>query len=110
MGITRAEANCTGIRFSIQNDAGQEIGRAYLYVMHNSLRDQPFGLMEDVFIDESLRGTGRGSELVNEVIAEARRQGCYKLIATSRHARPRVHELYARLGFADHGLEFRVDL
>jgi hypothetical protein len=32
-----------------------------------------------------------------------------ELIATSRHARNRVHALYARLGFTDHGKEFRMD-
>jgi len=32
-----------------------------------------------------------------------------ELIATSRHARQRVHALYARLGFTDHGKEFRMD-
>jgi hypothetical protein len=36
--------------------------------------------------------------------------GCYMLIATSRHSRPKVHDLYRRLGFEDHGIEFRMDL
>jgi hypothetical protein len=43
------------------------------------------------------------------VIAEAKRRDCYKLIATSRYARDRSHALYARLGFTDHGKEFRMD-
>lgn len=34
---------------------------------------------------------------------------CYKLIATSRTSRPKVHELYHRLGFTQHGVEFRID-
>jgi len=46
---------------------------------------------------------------VKRVVAEAKRHRCYKLIATSRHARNRVHALYDRLGFKDHGKEFRVD-
>ena len=47
--------------------------------------------------------------LVKCVVAEAKRRRCYKLIATSRHARNRVHALYNRLGFKDHGREFRID-
>jgi len=46
---------------------------------------------------------------VKRVVAEAKRRRCYKLIATSRYARNRVHALYDRLGFKDHGREFRID-
>ena len=77
--------------------------------MWNSLHEEPFGLLEDVYVDESLRGQKPGTEIVNAVIAEAKVRGCYKLIATSRYTRPRVHELYIRLGFKDHGNEFRMD-
>ena len=108
MNIDRRTVTAQGIRFSISND-GQEIARAYLYMMHNDLHSRPFGLLEDVFVEETERGSGSGTTLVNEVIATAREQGCYKLIATSRHARARVHELYNNLGFQDHGKEFRID-
>ena len=78
--------------------------------MTNELHRAPFGLMEDVFVDESQRGEGLGSKLVNEIISAAKEACCYKLIATSRDSRPKVHELYRRLGFADHGREFRMDI
>ena len=65
--------------------------------------------MEDVFVAETERGSGLGTTLVNEVVAVAREKGCYKLIATSRDSRPKVHELYRRLGFSDHGREFRIN-
>jgi GNAT superfamily N-acetyltransferase len=97
-----------GIRFSIGGELG-EVARAYLYVMTNDLHEAPFGLLEDVFVAESERGGGLGTALVNEVIAAAREAGCYKLIATSRASRPKVHELYERLGFTNYGLEFRMD-
>ena len=78
--------------------------------MSNDLHATPFGLLEDVFVAESQRGNGLGTQLVREVIAAAREAGCYKLIATSRTSRPRVHELYERLGFQNYGLEFRLNL
>jgi GNAT superfamily N-acetyltransferase len=105
--IERESRPARGIRFSISGDNG-EIARAYLYVMTNDLHAEPFGLLEDVYVDESQRGGGLGTALVREVIAAAREAGCYKLIATSRASRPRVHELYERLGFANYGLEFRL--
>jgi GNAT superfamily N-acetyltransferase len=107
--IDRAEQPARGIRFSIGNERG-EVARAYLYVMTNDLHDAPFGLLEDVFVAESERGGGLGTALVNEVIAAAREAGCYKLVATSRASRPKVHELYERLGFANYGIEFRLNL
>ena len=91
------------------NVDGVEVAHAYLYLMRNDLHKEPFGLMEDVFVDESQRGNGLGTQLVNEIVATARQNGCYKLIATSRDSRPKVHELYRRLGFSDHGREFRID-
>jgi GNAT superfamily N-acetyltransferase len=108
MKIDRQPRAATGIRFSIRAD-GREIARAFLYVMSNDLHDAPFGLLEDVFVDESQRGSGVGSALVKEVVAAARGAGCYKLIATSRTSRPKVHELYERLGFEKHGVEFRMN-
>jgi GNAT superfamily N-acetyltransferase len=107
--IAREERPARGIRFSIANEHG-EVARAYLYVMTNDLHDAPFGLLEDVFVAESERGSGLGTALVNEVIAAAREAGCYKLVATSRASRPKVHELYERLGFANYGIEFRLNL
>jgi len=97
-----------GVRIAVFEN-GKELGHAYLYILRNDLHARPFGFMEDVFVEENSRGRGIGSLLVNEVIAEARRRGCYKLIATSRNARQNVHELYRRLGFREHGLEFRID-
>lgn len=108
MDINREKLAAQGIRFSVSID-GAEVARAYLYLMHNDLHREPFGLMEDVFVDESQRRDGLGTRLVNEIVAAAKESGCYKLIATSRDSRPKVHELYRRLGFSDHGREFRID-
>jgi GNAT superfamily N-acetyltransferase len=109
VNIARDERPARGIRFSIGDERG-EVARAYLYIMRNDLHDVPFGLLEDVFVAESERGSGLGTALVKEVIAAAREAGCYKLIATSRVSRPKVHELYERLGFASYGIEFRLNL
>ena len=109
MKVDRRDLTAEGIRFSI-SAGGREVARAYLYLMHNDLHDAPFGFLEDVYVDESQRGAGLGTTLVREVMAAAREAGCYKLIATSRTSRPRVHELYRTLGFENYGLEFRMNL
>jgi len=97
------------IKVQMRDDAGAQIGRASLVLITNEINVRPYGLLEDVFVSESERGGGLGSRLVRSVVEIAKMEGCYKLIATSRYARPRVHELYLRLGFREHGKEFRMD-
>ena len=106
--IKENKKDCAGVRFSVK-ESGEEIGRAYLYVMRNSLHSQPFGLLEDVFINESARGKGIGTKLIKCVMEKAKEMNCYKLIATSRYSRPKVHKLYEKLGFKDYGKEFRIN-
>ncbi len=109
MEITKEKQNRSyAIRFSAQKD-GKEFGRAYLYIIYNDLHDEPYGLMEDVFVDESVRGTGIGTKMLKSLIEEAETIGCSKLIGQSRYGREKVHSLYLRLGFRDHGKNFRMD-
>ena len=84
--IDQKEIKASGIKFFVEKD-GKEVARAFLYMMNNNLKEKAFGLLEDLFVDESLRGQGIGTELLNKVIAEARKLGCYKLVGTSRHER-----------------------
>lgn len=109
MNIETKPAEASGIKFFAEKD-GKEVARAFLYIMHNELHKEPFGFMEDVFVDESLRGQGIGTKLVNKVITKAKELGCYKLVATSRHERENVHKLYEKLGFKNFGIEFKMYL
>lgn len=88
----------------------KEIARITLYFLHNDLHDQPFGLVEDLWVAESRRGQGLGKLLVQKALDEAKKYGCYKVIATSRAERPKVHKFYGDLGFSDYGKEFRLNL
>jgi GNAT superfamily N-acetyltransferase len=91
-------------------DGEKVVGRAYVYVIFNDLHEAPYGLLEDVFVNESYRGRGVGGKLLEKAIAEAKECGCYKLIGTSRLSRTEVHEWYERLGFEKYGYEFRMNL
>lgn len=97
------------LRFSVIKQ-DEEIGRAYLYLLKNDLHQQPFGFIEDVFIEESHRGQGYGSALIKRIISEAKIKNCYKLICTSRYKNTEVHHLYEKLGFSDYGKEFRMNV
>ena len=98
----------TGFKYEYSKD-GLVLGRASLYIMTNDLHSRPFGLLEDVYISSACRGEGIGTMLTERIIDKAKELNCYKLICTSRYSKPRVHALYERLGFKDHGKEFRID-
>ncbi|TAN33628.1 GNAT family N-acetyltransferase [Patescibacteria group bacterium] len=110
MEIKKEQVNkAYGVQVSAEEN-GQRVGRALLYVLYNGLHEEPFGFLEDIFVEEAYRGKGLGNQLLETAINEAKSIGCYKLIATSRFSRPQVHEWYERKGFMKHGAEFRMDL
>jgi len=110
MQINReTKKDCYAIKITATED-DKEIGRAWLYVLHNDLHREPFGLLEDVFVEENQRGRGIGTKLVRMIVRESKKIGCYKLIATSRNSRPKTHIWYEKLGFKKYGAEFRMDL
>lgn len=108
MDIKEKEIIGKSIKFYIEDD-GKEVARAYLYIIKNDLHREPFGFLEDVFVNESKRGKGLGSRIVKHLIEQAKEKGCYKLVCTSRYTKPKVHELYLKCGFKEHGKEFRID-
>jgi len=108
MQIEKKTTQAEGIKFSVFKE-DKEIARASLYMIKNDLHKTPYGLLEDVFVDETQRGHGIATDLVNAIIEEAKKQKCYKLICTSKNSKPKVHELYLKLGFKDIGKEFRMD-
>jgi GNAT superfamily N-acetyltransferase len=94
----------------IAEENAREVGRLYLYILKNDLHTEPFGFLEDLFVNEQYRKQGIGSELVKTAIEEAKRLGCYKLVGNSRNENEKVHVFYERFGFKRHGYEFRIDL
>jgi len=105
--IDKKSVEASGIKFFIEKD-GKEVARAFLYIMKNDLKKETFGFLEDLFVDETLRGQGIGTELLNNVITEAKKLGCYKLVATSRYEREGVHKMYEKNGFKKFGIEFKM--
>src|SRR5258708_7306295 len=107
MEISSAKENKSyGIKITATENS-VVLGSAYLYIMFNDLHKEPFGFIENVFVKEENRGKGIGSKLMEAVVTEAGRQNCYKIICTSRYENQKVHALYEKLGFKDHGKEFR---
>jgi len=109
MEIQQKKVNASGIKLYIEQD-GREVARAYLYIMKNDLRAEPFGFMEDVFVDENCRGQGLATKILAKLIEAAKENNCYKIVGTSRHGRENVHRLYEKIGFKNFGVEFKMYL
>lgn len=109
MKVKRVVNKTTGIKVSLEKD-NKEIARAYLYILKNSLHQEPFGFIEDVYIEEKFRNQGLGTKLIGKIIEKAKENKCYKIIANSRHSNLGAHKLYERHGFKNHGIEFRLNL
>jgi GNAT superfamily N-acetyltransferase len=87
----------------------KKIGRGRLIVAQNSLHNKPFGLLEDIKVEDHLQNQGIGTQLINAIITKAKTLGCYKLIATSRFEREKVHQWYKKLGFIHTSKGFRMN-
>ena len=66
-----------------------------------------YAQIEELVIDEMLRGKGAGAALVNAAIAAARGHGCREI---GLYAREANRPFYEKLGFAYTGPELRQDL
>ena len=109
MNFSIVQIESSGLRFAVHED-DKEVAHAWLYLIRNDLHKRPFGLLEDLYVEETSRGKGLATELLAKVIARAKALSCYKLIATSRHERETVHTLYTNAGFTKWGHEFRIEL
>ncbi|MEM5875494.1 MAG: GNAT family N-acetyltransferase [Candidatus Aenigmatarchaeota archaeon] len=93
-----------------KDEYGKEIGRCFIFLIKNDLHEEPYALLEDVFVLEEYRSKGIGTELVKRAIELAKEKNCYKILATSRFEREYIHKWYEKLGFKRFGYEFRMDL
>lgn len=106
---TEIKKNAFAIKITLE-EGGKVLGWAYLYVIFQDRHKEPYGLMENVYVEPENRNRGLGTKLIELLIEEAKKQNCYKLIGTSKKIKPEVHAFYKKHGFEEMGLEFRMDL
>ena len=109
MNIIFQEKKSRMVRLSAQKD-GEEIGYISIYFIANERHEEPYALFEFLFVSETHRRQGIGTDLMKHAIEFAKKEGCYKILAQSRHGREGLHTMYEDLGFDDHGKNFRLNL
>jgi GNAT superfamily N-acetyltransferase len=80
---------------------GSVVATTYLNVIPNITRSaSPYALIENVVVDEALRGTGLGKEIMSATLAVAWEAGCYKAMLTTGSRKPATHAFYKACGFS----------
>jgi ribosomal protein S18 acetylase RimI-like enzyme len=97
--------DAAGLKYTIDKCA-----RGRLYFLSNDLHEETFGLIEDVFVEESKRRMGFGSMMIGRMIEDAMAKKCYKILACSRKSNTTAHNLYEKFGFKNTSYVFRLDL
>ena len=84
----------------IEDERGRVVGTAQLMILPNLSRDaMPRAVIENVCVDESVRGRGFGELLSRYCIEQARAAGCFKVALTSNRVRAGAHRFWERQGF-----------
>jgi ribosomal protein S18 acetylase RimI-like enzyme len=98
-------------RLLVVEHEGAVIGSAVLVVVPNlGHNGSPYALVENIVVDEAMRGQRHGERLLRYMIDEARTACCYKVVLTSRKSRQDAHRFYERLGFEATSEGFRYTL
>ncbi|RPH50464.1 MAG: GNAT family N-acetyltransferase [Desulfobacteraceae bacterium] len=66
-------------------------------------------IIEDVVVDERLRGQGLGKKMILFAYGLCHEKGCYKMALTSNKNRKEAHRFYESLGFEQHGYSFSIN-
>jgi GNAT superfamily N-acetyltransferase len=85
------------------------IGTLVLVVVQNLAHwGQPWAVVENVAVHESVRGQGIGTLLLEEAVRRARGARCYKLVLSAHQSRTESHRLYRKLGLQQTHLGFEL--
>jgi GNAT superfamily N-acetyltransferase len=90
-----------GLHLFVLELDGVVIATTYLNVIPNITRSaSPYAVIENVVVEESLRGTGLGKQIVAGTLRAAWEAGCYKAMLMTGSSDPGVHAFYLACGFS----------
>jgi GNAT superfamily N-acetyltransferase len=85
------------------------VGTADVLIVPNITHGgRPWAIVENVVVDERVRGTGVGAALLAETIRLMHEAGCYMLQLLSLNHRTDAHAFYRRLGLESVAAGFRL--
>ena len=91
-------------------DGKNVLGFASLTIKNNLWQTANLGNIDELVIDEKHRGCGLGTQLLNQIIEQARQRGCARVELESAFHREKAHQFYQRHGFQNRGYLFSKPL
>lgn len=80
---------------------GAVVATTYLNVIPNLTRSaSPYAVIENVVVEETLRGTGLGRQIMAGTLRAAWEAGCYKAMLQTGSSKPATHAFYRACGFS----------
>lgn len=77
------------------------VATTYLNIIPNLTRSaSPYAVIENVVVEESLRGTGLGKQIMAGTLQAAWDAGCYKAMVQTGSRNPATHGFYRACGFS----------
>jgi GNAT superfamily N-acetyltransferase len=90
-----------GLHLFVLELDGAVVATTYLNVIPNITRSaSPYAVIENVVVDESLRGTGLGKKVMAGTLRAAWDAGCYKAMLMTGSRSPATHAFYRACGFS----------
>ncbi|GAB3840282.1 hypothetical protein GCM10027610_047640 [Dactylosporangium cerinum] len=90
-----------GLHLFVLDLDGALVATTYLNVIPNLSRSAaPYAVVENVVVEESLRGTGLGKQIMAGTLRAAWDVGCYKAMLMTGSRRPSTHAFYRACGFS----------
>ncbi|HEX3814372.1 MAG TPA: GNAT family N-acetyltransferase [Mycobacteriales bacterium] len=90
-----------GLQLFVLELDGVVVATTYLNVIPNITRSaSPYAVIENVVVDESLRGRGLGKDIMAGTLRVAWAAGCYKAMLMTGSRNPATHSYYRACGFS----------
>jgi GNAT superfamily N-acetyltransferase len=90
-----------GLHLFVLEKDGAIAATTYLNIILNMARcASPYAIIENVVVEETLRGTGLGKQIMVGTIQAAWDAGCYKVTLTTGSRNPDTHAFYRSSGFS----------
>lgn len=90
----------SGLHLFVLEADGVIVATTYLNVIPNLTRSaSPYAVIENVVVDEALRSTGLGKQIMAGTLQAAWDAGCYKAMLLTGSRMPSAHAFYRACGF-----------
>ena len=90
-----------GLHLFVLEADGAVVATTYLNVIPNLTRSAaPYAVIENVVVEQALRGTGLGKQIMAGTLRAAWDAGCYKAMLMTGSRDPATHAFYKASGFS----------